>query len=92
MNSYMNLILSVKSLSDWKSVVLEVRGPYPTMDSEIVLMKMIGDIIKVNQNMKKLEYSMVDIINCNNLTNVLINGNIWSMVYDNPNDIEMSEI
>ena len=48
----MNLILSVNCLSDWKSVVLEVRGPYPTMDSEIVLMKMIGDIIKVNKNMK----------------------------------------
>lgn len=88
----MNLILSVNCLSDWKSVVLEVRGPYPTMDSEIVLMKMIGDIIKVNKNMKKLEYSMADIINYNNLNNVVINGDIWNTVYDNPYDIEMCEL
>ena len=88
----MNLIASVKCLLDWKHVVLEVRGPYPTMDSEIILVKMISDIIKVHHNMKKLEYSMVDLINCNNLLNVNINGDIWSVYCDSNNSCEMCEL
>ena len=88
----MSLIASVKCLSDLKHVLLEVRGLYPTMDSEIVLVKMISDIIKVNHYMKKLEYSMVDLINCNNLLNVNINGDTWSVYSDSNNNCERCEL
>ena len=88
----MNLIQKVKSLSDWKNVILKLRGPYPTMDSEIILTKIISDIIKVDDTMKRLEYLMVDLINCKNLLNVNINGDTWSS-YDTEvtDDIEMME-
>ena len=36
----------------WKKTIMELRGPYPTEDSELLLHKMVDDIIEVNNHMK----------------------------------------
>lgn len=79
MDPYMKLISNVSTLSDWRNIILNVRGPHPTPDSEIVLTKMIQDIISANSQMMKLRRSMFDLIYVYDLSNISVEYDVWSI-------------
>ena len=81
MDPYMKLVTNIFSLSDWRNVILKIRGAYPTLDSEIVLRKMIHDITSFNSEMKKLRESMIDLIHINDLNSINIECDVWSIMY-----------
>ena len=77
----MKLVTNISNLSDWKNVILNIRGPYPTLDSEIVLSKMIEDITLSNCEMKRLKKSMIDLIYFHNLNLINIQCDVWNEIY-----------
>ena len=44
--------------------------PYPTEDSEVILHKMVGDVIEVNPHMYNLKKEMIEMIHHRNLNEV----------------------
>ena len=48
----------------------------PTADSEIILLKMLDDIIEVNQ-LLKMKKSMLDLIYFHDLTLVEVHDDVW---------------
>ena len=77
----MKLVTNISNLSDWKNVILNIRGPYPTLDSEMVLSKMIEDITLSNCEMKRLKKSMLDLIYFHNLNLINIQYDLWNEIY-----------
>ena len=68
-------------LSDWRNIILDVRGPYLTPDSEIVLTKMIQDVISANSQMIKLKKSMFDLIYVQDLFYINVEYDVWNDIY-----------
>ena len=64
---YIKIIYEVKSLQKWKKIILEVRGPHPTEDSEFFLTKMLSDIIRINEHMIFFQDYMFNMIYCINI-------------------------
>ena len=81
MDPYMELISNVHTLSDWRNIILNVRGPYPTQDSKIVLTKMIQDVISANSEMMKLKKSMFDLIYVQDLFHINVEYDVWNDIY-----------
>ena len=54
--------LNVKSLEEWQKIILEVRGVTPTKDSEIMLLKMVDDITRINPNMISYKKILTEMI------------------------------
>ena len=50
-------------------------------DSEIVLSKMIEDIVSVNYRMKRLKKFMFDLIYFHNLNLINIQYDVWNEIY-----------
>ena len=59
---YFDTISGVNSLLQWKETIIELRGPHPTEDSEILLCKMVEDIININKNMENFKQRMIDMV------------------------------
>ena len=77
----MELVSNVQTLSDWRNIILNVRGPCPTPDSEIVLTKMILDVISANSQMIKLKKSMFDLIYVQDLFYINVEYDVWNDIY-----------
>ena len=77
----MKLVSNVQTLSDWRNIILNVRGPYPTPDSEIVLTKMIQDVILANSQMIKLKKFMFDLIYVQDLFYINVEYDVWNDIY-----------
>ena len=72
---YFDTISGVNSLQQWKETIIELRGPHPTQDSEILLCKMVEDIININRNMEKFKQRMIDMVFSVDLENLIIDDN-----------------
>ena len=59
---YFDTISDVNSLLQWKKTIKELRGPHPTEDSELLLCKMVEDIIKINKDMEKFKQQMIEMV------------------------------
>ena len=70
---YFDTIAAVHSLLMWKKTIMELRGPHPTEDSEVLLHKMVDDIIEVNNHMKILKKEMTEMIHHRNLNEIYNN-------------------
>ena len=66
---YCKNINAIKKLSDWRRTILDVREPHLTDDSEVLLLKMIEDVIKINKEMKSLKKIMTSMIYCIDVLN-----------------------
>ena len=72
MYDYNELFTEINSLKDWKEVIIKLRGPHPTEDSEFMLCKLIDDVINTNIHMKKNKKDMFDMIYMENLYNLVV--------------------
>ena len=70
---YFDTISNVTTLFQWKETKMEIRGPFPTEDSEMLLSHMVEDIIQVNESMKKIKDTMMEIIHCRSLNQIYFN-------------------
>ena len=64
---YFNTISAVNTLYMWKKTIIELRGPHPTEDSELLLHKMVEDVIEVNPHMYNLKKEMIHHRNLNEI-------------------------
>ena len=70
--SYAKIIQLINNLETWKQFILLVRGPYPTLDSEMYLNKLVFDIGEKYSHMKRVKHDMNNLIHTSNLNNVNI--------------------
>ena len=59
---YFDTIAAVISLLEWKKTIIELCGPHSTEDSEIMLCKMVKDVVQTNECMKIFKKCMIDMI------------------------------
>ena len=70
---YFDTISNVTTLFQWKETIMEIRGPFPTEDSEVLLSCMVEDIIQVNESMQKFKDTMMEMIHCRSLNQIYFN-------------------
>ena len=89
---YFDTIIAVNTLFQWKKTIMELRGPHPTEDSEIMLCRMVEDIIRVNVDMEKFRSSLVEMIYMRDLNLIHFNSNDHNSYYNNNNNNECCQI
>ena len=59
---YCEIFKEINSLHEWKHVIIQLRGLYPTLDSEFLLLKLIEDVTNINIHMRKFKKYMIHMI------------------------------
>ena len=88
---YFDTISAVTTLFQWKETIMEILGPYPTEDSELLLSHMVEEIIEVNKDMKTFKKNMMEMIYCRSLNLIYFNCDWDNNSYLDFNDSDQKE-